>query len=247
MSSNSDYKFHPDETSEITSCPKCGAKDLLKERLPGGEVEILCPSLNCDFTHVSLPSGARNVPPQENFARRVADMDQNRLRDALQNLDHSVQSLTGRQARSARRQLAIVSAKLHEHVEESHEQKEDKQTPHAASESNQKVPPQLQTRKAAAKRVQGIREYYRRKKEAAMKGDSPASFGEMMSAGTGHNRWLESLVKSLHDEAVRHEQAAQSYARVPDLFPLHIEHSARAFELNRIIDLISNYAQVMSG
>lgn len=102
------------------------------------------------------------------------------------------------------------------------------------SKKTGKVPSQFQTPEAIAKRLKAIREYHNKRKQKALK-----------DAISNSNRWLKKLLDTLLQDAERHERAARNYARSPELFTLHIEHSARAFELNRVVDLLSCYVEIL--
>ena len=107
------------------------------------------------------------------------------------------------------------------------------------------APPQFNTPQAATKRIKGIRQYYRDRRRQSGQGSADPVENALPSLQPPPSRWFEPFIKTLQDEARRHEQAAQNYARVPDLFTLHIEHAARAFEIHRIIDMLTNYAVFM--
>ncbi len=100
------------------------------------------------------------------------------------------------------------------------------------------VPPQLNTPQAIAKRRQAIREYHRKRKALMMK-------QSIEKENYDSARWFNTLLDTLRQDANRHELAAKNYAKVPELFTLHIEHSARAFELNRVLDMLIMYSQLL--
>jgi hypothetical protein len=217
-------------------CPKCGAKKLFHERLPDGRVETICLDLECDFSEVIAGVGSGENPDSDFFTGRVGQMTESQLRQCEEKLLCSAESLNGRAKRLAQRQLALVQAELEHRVEAS--SRERTVTSGKTRSADRKVPPQFNTPEAVAKRIAGIRNYHRRRKGERTQTEFP--IGLFNPA-----RWLDRLLKNLRDEAGRHEQAAKNYARVPELFPLHIEHSARAFELNRVLDLLDNYVDII--
>lgn len=210
------------------TCPRCGSKDLLRQTQPDGRIELICLNLDCAFAQV-LPASAPAAPAAsaDGFAEHLAAVSTDHLRQMADNLDRTCRTLTARPRRIARRQLALVTAELAR-----------RGRPSAASEpatrTNNALPPspppagpprQFQTAQAAENRVRAIREYYRQKRRTSAAGP-----------------WLPAFLESLHDEAARHEQAARAYARSPETLTLHIEYTAKAFELRRIIDRLTPYA-----
>jgi len=240
----------PFKIEGIQICPKCGTKDLIREINANGHVELVCPNLDCDFTYVG-PSRLVEKPPENaQFTAHFKTMDDSKLAELAEKLEQSVKTLTGRSLRLVRQQLAIVQSELQSRSKGNTHVREVKPMKSLISEFNQQIPPQFQTPKAAANRIRGIREYYRRRKAGQMKEplvSDPVNSSELIVNSNGQTKWLDSLLKTLQDEACRHEQVAQNYARVPDLFPLYIEHSARAFEISRIVDLLSNCSRAMFG
>jgi len=221
-----------------TKCPKCGSKSLLNQDLPEGDIQTICLDPDCDFGTVT---SSFRLPPErsgEDFSLRISRLPDDQLAEMEEKLRYSCQTLTGRSLATAKQQLAEVRAELQVRPPRPGEEKtapepEAEPTPHRV----QKMPPQFKTSRATQNRIKGIREYYRRKK-------FEPKVPELV-APNGPTRWFDTLIKTLRDEASRHEQAAHHYSRVPDLSTLHIEHSARAFELNRVIDLFSNYLKAI--
>ena len=161
-------------------------------------------------------------------------MSNHQLQEFAEKLSQSAESLKGRSSRLAHRQLAVVSAEIKRRSIDSVTQGEVRYPESTVAAG--KVPPQFDTPEASAKRLQAIRKYHRKRKINQSRTDKSLF-------ASNSTRWLDTLLNTLRDEASRHEQAAQNYARVPELFPLHIEHSARAFELNRIHDMLINYVK----
>ncbi len=201
-------------------CPKCGSDAVYQKELPGNRLEIMCLAPTCSHTWTSTGRIKYPSNPMHAFARRIEKMNEEELKHLAENLRESAQSLTGRSAQLVRRQLTFLNAELR------------KRFPQPPSAEKKPAPPQFNTEKARVNRIKGIREYYQCYKKGSALTLSP-------------NRWFDTLLKNLQDEAARHEQAAHHYARVPDLSVLHIEHSARAFELKRIIDMLANHIKTL--
>jgi hypothetical protein len=218
-------------------CPKCGAKKLFRERLPDGRIEIMCLELDCNYTEIVETTDSPDRPVESSFAGRVGRMSEEPLRQCEEKLQESIRSLNGRARRLAVQQLSLVQAEMKRR--DSNPPKETGETPPIKSPSSP-VPPQFNTPQAVAKRIAGIRNYHRRKKGSGSPAESVTGFGSI-----NPTRWLDRLLKTLRDEAERHEQAAKNYARVPELFALHIEHSARSLELHRVLDLLENYVEIL--
>ncbi len=196
---------------------------------------------------------------EQEFVNRIRNTEQFRLTEMFNALEKASQELTGRAKRLAKRQYAIVKAELerrenllnHNDTREIKRGKSDsestknestneitKQQNNHHSNEGRTVPPQLNTPQAIAKRREAIREYHRRKKALMMKHN-------METENYDSARWFNTLLDTLRQDANRHETAAKNYAKVPELFTLHIEHSARAFELNRILDMLTMYSQIL--
>jgi len=222
------------DTTKMNACPKCGSEKLLRQVLPGGKVELICPNLDCDYSSIDTMLRADTSAETITFAERLSRMNKDQLVRMAENLTQSVETLSGRAKRLAQRQLAMTKAELIRREQNPDPDNRPLQSPQLASP---KVPPQFNTPQATAKRVKAIRDYHRRRKSQLAK--TPAT--QMTTSSI----WLDRFMKTLKDEAGRHEQAAQHYARVPELFPLHIEHSARAFELNRILDMFTSYYDII--
>lgn len=219
-----------DDLDSSLKCPKCGSNALYQKELPGNRLEIMCLASTCSHTwtaagHIRYPSN-----PMQSFARRIEKMSEDQLRRLAENLRESSQTLTGRSAQLAQRQLAFLNDEIQKKFPQSQPQPPEKKP--ASRPNPQKAPPQFKTEKARVNRIKGIREYYQQYKKGSALALSP-------------NRWFDTLLKNLQDEAARHEQAAHHYARVPDLSALHIEHSARAFELKRIVDMLANHIKAI--
>lgn len=204
------------ETGELKSCPKCGSSDLIRQSLPEGKIETICLDLDCDFAEITDSSEAVRGE-NSSFASRLGKTDTNQLYQMSGNLEESAENLKGRAKRLAKQQLALVNTEL------------DRRGSLATNAG--KVPQQLNTSEARKKRVQGIREYYQKKRQEELSDAMPDEFGNS-------GRWLNTLIKMLKSDVSRHEAAAKNYGRIPELFPLHIEHTARAFELTRVLDMI---------
>ena len=233
-------------TSEISRCPKCGSKELMRQERPNGQGEIFCLNLDCDFTAVEPAATSSSRPVDKPFDGDLDSKSPAELQQLADDLDQSAQALTGRSSRLARRQLAYVRSELKRRNHPSHQSAESVLVPddgESESVAAGSAPPQFNTPQAAAKRVEGIRQYYRLRRLEA-RGEISGQ-GETCPGGPPR-RWIEPLVKTLRDEAQRHEQAAQSYARVPNLATLHVEHAARAFEIHRLIDMLRNFTEHLS-
>ena len=205
-------------------CPKCGKKSLLVQPLQDGRKELICLDLDCDFAEVvsdadslAPPGDARN-----SFAQRVTTIADEHLRDMADNLANSTEQLSGKSKRTAKQQLALVTAEL---------DKRQRQTAELAAGPQGAVPPQFNTPQAKAKRLRGIRQYHLRKKQQAV--DLAPQQQQRLNPS-----WLETVTSTLQQEVEHHEEAARNYARTPELFPLHIDHSARAFELKHVLNLL---------
>lgn len=230
-------------------CPKCGKRSLFRDQLSDGRVELICLNLDCDYLDVVSELDAQERVADE-FVDRVQRLGESQLRKMQENLVKTSDFLRGRSKRLARQQLAMVQAELNRRVvlpagEEDCRTERVKTT----LRGNPKIPPQFNTPQAAARRLEGIRNYHHRRKAEWIK-SHPLAPGQSSSvpmslAGIKSSHWLDRLLKTLREEALRHEQAARNYSRVPELFPLHIEHQARAFELNRVLDLLDDYADIM--
>ncbi|MFA5865856.1 MAG: hypothetical protein WC975_14375 [Phycisphaerae bacterium] len=210
----------------------------MKQNLPDGQIELICLDLECDFAQVNPDNHSGQPPMSNSFSERVVRLNDDQLKQLQEKLRESNQALTGRAARIAGRQLAVVNAELKRRCNNSQPRKDDLVENTINNLNAKAIPPQFNTPQAAARRIQGIREYYRRRKPSP---SQPEYSGQNITS----TRWFDTLIKTLRDEASRHEQAAHSYARVPDLFVLHIEHSARAFEIYRIVDMLNNYLPFM--
>jgi len=190
---------------------------------------------------------------EQEFITRIRNTEQFRLIEMMNALEKSSQELTGRAKRLAKRQYAIVKAELdrradklkkniatdnNEHSENNSNEVENSEIFNQASVKERKVPPQFNTPQAIAKRREAIREYHRRRKAQIMK-------QRMETENYDSARWFNTLLDTLRQDANRHELAAKNYAKAPELFTLHIEHSARAFELNRILDMLIMYSQIL--
>jgi hypothetical protein len=222
----------PEDLTSPSPCPKCGAATLFKEKLPDGQIETRCLANRCTYSQI----GPTPPPdPLNDFKQRIAGMKGEQLAPLAEKLRHSCHSLTGRPARFAQRQLALVTAELQKRPEQPDPEPQEKAVP--LPPIPQKAPPQFKTPKAYANRVKAIREHYQRKKSGILSLNPAFNLPP--------NRWFDTLIKTLQDEAARHDQAAHHYARIPDLASLHIEHSARAFEINRIIDMLSNHIKLV--
>ncbi len=233
--------FEEDKGREIPKkCPLCGSEEILTQELPDGRIEVICLDLDCSFTKLIEPrkdkeTKTQNVNAEEDFAERIQKIPLAQLETMRDKLKESIETLKGKSKRIARRQLAIITSEL-EHRKKSTSNISKEQTSQPTPQNSSKMPPQFQTPEAIAKRLEAIREYHNKRKNKTLK-----------KAMTTSSRWLHTLLTTLIHDAHRHEQAAQNYAKVPEFFTLHIEHSARAFELNRIIDLLTSYAELIES
>jgi hypothetical protein len=232
-------------------CPKCGAGRLFREQLSDGRAELVCLNQGCDYQQL-LPESESKEVSSDSFPGRVERMSDDQLRVMQKKLSETSETLRGRSARLARQQLGIVQAELARRVDSmglaSSERPETMED--SSSAGSPKVPPQFNTPQATARRIEGIRNYHRRQQAERIKSlplmPSETQIQSGATMGLKATHWLDRLLKTLRDEAMRHEQAARNYSRVPELFPLHIEHQARAFELNRVLDLLDNYADMIN-
>jgi hypothetical protein len=231
-------------------CPKCGVGRLFREQLSDGRAELLCLNLDCDYLQVVSESEEKEGGDQR-FVDRIMRMTQEQLQMMQDKLVETCETLGGRSKRLAKQQLSLVQAELNRRSELTGdmEVKRSETIQEASAISTNKVPPQFNTPEATARRLEGLRKYHRQRKADRIK--SRSGMQPMSAAipvmGARSTPWFERLLKTLRDEAMRHEQAARNYSRVPEFFTLHIEHSARAFELNRVLDLLDNYADIMGG
>jgi hypothetical protein len=219
-------------------CPRCGAKKLFRERLPDGRIEIMCLELDCNYTEVFEAEYYSDRPIENSFAGRVSSMSDSSLRQCEDKLQDSIRSLSGRAKRLASQQLSLVQAEIRSRM--TNPVKETTESRNVRKGRPSAVPPQLNTPQAVAKRIAAIRNYHRGKKGVQSPLEMPNSLVSITAT-----RWLDRLLQTLRDEADRHEQAAKNYARIPELFALHIEHSARSFELHRVLDLLENYVEIL--
>ena len=226
-------------------CPKCGSQSMLVQPMQDGSVEMVCLELECDFTEVvagqSLSTAQDTAKLDESFASRLPGLTTEQLDDMAENLARSMENLSGRARRIATQQLAIVNA---ERKRRTNGPVPAEAAPRGvaslyetAPTTNPGVPPQFSTPEARAKRIEGIRAYHRRKKGSTVETGAVCDLNASL--------WLRTLTKTLQQELEMHEQAAKDYARLPQLFPLHIDHSARAFELRRIIDLLDRCFELL--
>ena len=217
---------------------------MLVQPLQDGSVEMVCLELDCDFTEIVARQG---LSPHEgmgkvddSFASRLPRLTAEQLEKMAWSLAHSVESLSGRARRIAAQQLAIVNAERDRRRNGS-VTADATQGDKSGSEGNlepgsHRVPPQFNTPQARAKRIEGIRAYHRRKKNPS----AGNATGDLNVSA-----WLSTLTRTLQQELEMHERAARDYARLPELFPLHIDHSARAFELRRIVDLLDRCFELL--
>jgi hypothetical protein len=227
-------------------CPKCGAGRLFREQLSDGRAELICLNLDCDYLQIVSESEEKEQGVEE-FVIRITRMTLEQLRAMQEKLIETCETLTGRSRRLAKQQLGVVQGELDRRAGamENAGMKRSERIQEESVVSTNKMPPQFNTPEATARRLEGLRKYHRLKKAEQKKLESHMQSIPVMSARS--TPWFERLLKTLRDEAIRHEQAARNYSRVPELFTLHIEHSARAFELNRVLDLLDNYADIMGG
>jgi hypothetical protein len=225
----------PQNPDSPSTCPKCGSNALYKKELAEDQLEVMCLANGC--THIWTAPGRIQYPsdPLHPFARRIESLEEDQLKSLAENLENACQTLTGRSARLAQRQLALLNIELQKRVPPP--QPEPAEKKRVSSPNPQKAPPQFKTQKACINRVKGIREHYQQKKNRTLSA-SPDSVPPP-------NRWFDALIKTLQDEAARHEQAANHYSRDPNLSVLHIEHTARAFELKRVIDMLANHIKIV--
>lgn len=216
-----------------SQCPTCKKETLLAQPLPDGSMELVCLELECDFaqvvsSHLAEPGEAVGTSG-DTFVSKLPALPDQQLERMADNLETAIDDLSGRAKRTARRQLSVVRAELRERDQS---MAADLPSVPETQVSGSRVPAQLNTPAARAKRRTAIRAYHSQRKVSADTG------GERSEDDL--NAWMDTFTKTLRREAQRHEQAARSYARVPELFPLHIDHSAKAFELNRILDLLGH-------
>lgn len=227
-------------------CPQCHKDTLQVQPLPGGSTERMCVDLDCDFSETLADGGSSGT--DESFEIRVRRLSDDRLCDMVDHLRRSVETLSGRGQSISRRQLAVIRAEL-----ERRRSEKPRPTPGEAStcvssgnrrSSKAKVPAQLNTPEVRTRRLRGIRAYHhRRQGEDTQAQASSAEVG--VSAGALlSDIWFATLTRTLEQEADRHERAARDFARAPELFALHIDHSARAFELKRVVDLLRSYSEL---
>jgi hypothetical protein len=174
------------------------------------------------------------------FEDRLSEIKTEQLVEFEAKLKETIESLGGRSKRLAKRQLAMVLAEINRRKKDSNLSNPDSDDIDNFDNSVT-IPPQFKTPQAEAKRVEAIREYHRRKRMGMRLQEE----NEKAASTPSGSKWFDTLLKTLKDEADRHEQAAHNYARLPELFPLHIEHTARAFELNRIRDMLANYIHLI--
>lgn len=192
--------------------------------------------LDCDFADVVTSVGAiaDSRHDKTSFSCGLAKLTTDQLERMANNLENSVGHLTGRGLRTARQQLALVRSELENRSGRKYITDVANTCEEKAHATQAQVPPQFNTPEARARRLQAIRAYHNKRK---------GQIGEVETTTADANLsvWLSTLTKALGQEAERHEQAARNYARVPELFPLHIDHSARAFELKRVLDLLGHW------
>lgn len=231
-------------------CPKCGAGRLFREQLSDGRTELICLNLDCDYMQVVSEPGEKEGGASGSVGR-MTRMTVGQLQTMHEKLVEACETLRGRSKRLAKQQLALVQAELDRRTEsmDDVEVKRSETLQEELLECIHKMPPQLNTPQATARRLAGIRKYHNRQRTKQVNPRSPVPSRARVLPGMGVRtaQWFERLLKTLRDEALRHEQAARNYSRTPELFALHIEHSARAFELNRVLDLLDNYADIMGG
>jgi hypothetical protein len=98
--------------NEVPKCPKCGSKDLLRQNLPDGQLEIICLNLDCDYTVIRSDSGPSSRDQSKPMSADLPAKSPAQLKQLAKNLNQSVGVLTGRSSRLARRQLAFVRSEL---------------------------------------------------------------------------------------------------------------------------------------
>jgi hypothetical protein len=227
-------------TASIKKCPKCGGGELFRQAVPGGQTEVICLDMDCDFAQVVTEAPGAEVEETGTFADRLCRLADDELQSMAQRLREGVDTSAGRARRVVQHQLVQVQTEMKRRTEQVHPPREEPLSGKVPDDHLIPPPPQFRTPEAAEKRAQGIREYYKRKRQEAAA--PPLLPGEGFDPS---GPWLDSLLKALRDDAARHEQAAQSYARVPRLAALHVEHMARAHELRRIVDLLVNCTRVV--
>ncbi len=203
---------------------------MMVSTMQDGRSEMVCLEFDCDFTQIAADtSGVRGVVGKdESFESGLPSADIERLTEMAVNLGKSVDEQTGRAQRTARQQLALVRAELARRQQGG---LRERRTPSKTGrQSGKSVPAQFDTVTAKEKRVRGIREYHRKKRGETVINADPT--------GPSVTAWLCRLARTLEQEAIRYEEGARNYARTPELFPLHIDHSARAFELKRVVELL---------
>jgi len=226
-------------------CPKCGNKSLVVQRLQDGSTELVCVDPDCDFREIAADSAG--AVPGGSFQATLPRRSIDQLREMVENLKKSAQVLSGRAGYLAQRQLAMVNMELKNrnvHLNRPARVEVKDRPKHSARSGTgpgkTPMPPQLNTPQAREKRLNGIRAYHQKRRAQAggrEKGSpSTASMPETLTQGM----WFNTLARTLHQEVEMHEQAARNYARTPELFALHIDHSARAFELKRVLDLLKS-------
>lgn len=241
-------------------CPQCGRKTLVVQQLQDGRSEMICIDDACDFGQivVSHASASMSASGQQTFHERVERMEDSRLQQMRSSLERSVRTLSGRARSLAQRQLATVDAVLARRAEHPASPAPLSIDSVELDDTPSQMPAHLDTPEIRNKRLAAIRAYHQRLR--AMKlaqqhtpaddptGASPVPVIANGLANDPHTDtrepsqtsevWLTTLTRTLRQEAQMHERAAKDYSRTPELFALQIDHSARAFELNRVLDLL---------
>ena len=236
------------------TCPQCEQNTLLVQPLPDGTTQLVCVDLDCDFSevgHRAEAGGGGSSPTDASFQARVQRSNADHLCDMIERLRQSVETLSGRGQSIARQQLALVRAELNRR--RSGQQGQASCTSERPVRSGRgssrrlRMPPQLNTPEVRARRIQGIRAYHRRQQAEELQTQAPPVEVAVATSSPVSDMWFTTLTRTLEQEADRHERAARDYAKAPELFALHVDHSARAFELKRVVDLLKTYSELGSG
>jgi len=246
------------DNSPKLKCPQCGRKTLVVQQLPDGRSEMICVDPACDFGQIVVSHAPASMPAsgQEAFHERVERMEESRLQQMRTSLERSVHTLSGRARSLAQRQLATVDAVL--------SRRDDQTAPTDAlpadvapiDSAGSQMPAHLDTPEVRNKRLNAVRAYHQRlralKQAQHVSNDNESNAPTTLpipamafdndprdrDATQTTDVWLTTLTRTLRQEAQMHERAARDYSRTPELFALQIDHSARAFELNRVLDLL---------
>jgi len=217
-------------------CPACGNPTLSCQQLPGGAIEQICLNAGCDYQHLIVdPPGQQGLKTagQGRYEARLARYDDEQLQAVADHLQQSLQTLTGRQQRTAARQLKLARAELKRRAAGGRPQ----QPPTEAEKRTvcKSVPPQLNTPQARAKRLKALRQYHARLRELKQADRFNVTEHSVVLR-------LQEICQALRRDAEMHYTLAEQLASRDVLHAAHIDHLARASELNRVLQILEQLA-----